>query len=97
MNVVCPPTALESTQHDNCTHGSLQLVNRTSNDSVGSGRLEICLNQAWGTVCSDQFRYTEAEVSCRQLEGVYAEGMHNSYIYGDENSSPLLILALVVQ
>ena len=67
--------ALETTVQDNCTHGTLRLVNETQNVSVSSaGRLELCLNRAWGTACGVQFGYSEAEVACRQLEGFYAEG-----------------------
>ena len=29
--------------------------------------MEVCLNNAWGTVCDDTWRVTEASVVCRQL------------------------------
>lgn len=78
---------------DNCRHGSLQLVNGTLNTSVSSGRLEICLNRAWGTVCGVQFGYTDAEVACRQLEGFYAEGsiiyINIMYVWSSSNSEIL--------
>ena len=41
---------------------------------VAEGRLELCLNQAWGTVCGTQFGHTEAKVACRQIEGFSEEG-----------------------
>ena len=31
-------------------------------------RLEICINEAWGTVCNDGFDIAAAMVVCRQLE-----------------------------
>ena len=34
---------------------------------VSSGRLEIYVNNTWGTVCNDNFGYIEATVACRQL------------------------------
>ena len=31
------------------------------------GRLEVCYNGQWGTVCIDGFRSPEGTVVCRQL------------------------------
>ena len=42
---------------------------------VSSGRLELCLNQAWGTVCGEEFGHTEATVACSQMEGFSGEGI----------------------
>ncbi len=32
------------------------------------GRVEICLNSAWGTVCDGLFSMDDAEVICRQID-----------------------------
>ena len=31
------------------------------------GRVEICINNAWGTVCDKKFSSEDAQVVCRQL------------------------------
>ena len=31
------------------------------------GRVEICLNRAWGTICNNSFGTSDATVVCRQL------------------------------
>ena len=32
------------------------------------GRVEICLNNEWGTVCDEMWNNTDASIVCRQLE-----------------------------
>ena len=47
-----------------CEHGFLRLENGSS---TNQGRLEICINFVWGTVCDDSFDTNDAKVVCRQL------------------------------
>ena len=53
-----------------CDHGALRLANSLV---VGSGRVEICLGNRWGTICNGRFDETDAAVICRQL-GYQSEG-----------------------
>ncbi len=39
------------------------------------GRIEICFNQAWGTVCDTLFSIPDAKVACNQLGGFQREGV----------------------
>lgn len=50
--------------HTDCTDGELRLVGGASN---GTGRLEVCSQSRWGTVCDDLFSDIAARVACRQL------------------------------
>ena len=54
-----------------CTDGAVRLRNGYL---FGEGRLEICVNNAWGTVCDDGWDNADASVVCRQL-GYYPDGM----------------------
>lgn len=46
----------------------LRLVNSTHvSTTSGGGRLEIYLNDRWGTVCDDGFGAADAKLACNQL------------------------------
>jgi deleted-in-malignant-brain-tumors protein 1 len=49
----------------NCTNGAIRLVNGTV---PNEGRVEICVNRVWGTICEPLPYYKEnARVICKQL------------------------------
>ena len=56
-----------------CTNGDIKL--RGSTNSY-EGRVEICNNNAWGTVCDNSWSTSDARVACRELgflsTGTYA-------------------------
>jgi deleted-in-malignant-brain-tumors protein 1 len=47
-----------------CTDGDIRLVGGTTQYE---GRVEICMNRVWGTVCDDFWGTPDASVACKQL------------------------------
>ena len=54
-----------------CTDGAIRLRN---GNIAGEGRVEVCINNAWGTVCDDGWDNADASVVCREL-GYFPVGM----------------------
>ena len=44
-------------------HGAIRLAGSISSQ----GRVEVCLNNTWGTVCDKMWGATDAGVVCKQL------------------------------
>ena len=57
-------TSVSDVEIVNCTEGEARLVN---GPSANKGRVEICIDQSWATVCSSGFGHEESRVVCRQL------------------------------
>ena len=53
------PTAIQ-----NCTNGTVRLID---GPLESAGRVEICINGVWGTVCDYGWNNNVARVVCRQL------------------------------
>ena len=72
-----------STQGDSCIDGSVRL-NGCDGEGVREGRVEVCVNHAWGTVCDELFTQGDtqgdAEVVCGSLGGFYREGKNHTYM-----------------
>ena len=47
-----------------CNNSDLRLV---GGSNEREGRIEICFNETWGTVCDNFWSTNDASVACRQL------------------------------
>lgn len=59
--------------HVNCAQGDLRLEGGNATE----GRVEVCINNVWGTVCNVAWGDAEAGVTCRQL-GMPSTGIFQS-------------------
>ena len=55
---------LDTTVQVSCEDGDIRLENGSN---PLEGRVEVCFNKAWGTVCDNSFSTSDAHVVCRQL------------------------------
>ena len=58
-----------------CHSGDVRLAG--SSDPL-RGRVEVCVNETWGTICEDFWDMNDTSVVCRQL-GFSDEGMSQLY------------------
>ena len=79
-----------TTMPGNCEDGQVRLTEGITDEGnlTMDGRLEICINNAWGTICNNSFRVIDAQVACGQLSGFGTAGLcsyrmmlGNSYVH----------------
>lgn len=65
-----------TTPAGDCEDNTVRLVDGVVNltTQTMNGRLEICINNAWGSICNNSFRVLDAEVACHQLTGFERQG-----------------------
>ena len=51
-----------------CTYGDIRLV---GGSNQYEGRVEVCINDTWGTVCDDGWGSYDSTVVCKQLGFAY--------------------------
>ncbi len=66
----------KSTVAGNCSHGAMRLVDLVDDHTTMTrvGRVEVCVNNAWGSVCKNSFNSPEADVVCNRIPGFTGVG-----------------------
>ena len=73
-----------STDFADCMTGEVRLTDFSDNTEEDSrqGTIQICINNAWGSVCNDDFfDSTDAAVLCKQLPGFNTNGINSKWQY----------------
>ena len=58
-----------------CENGDIRLVAGDTIEDVRSGRVEVCWDDRWGTVCDQSWSDNDATVVCREL-GISSGKLH---------------------
>ena len=74
-----------------CVNGDIRLMNGTE-PSMREGRVEICYNNAYGTVCDDRWDTVDASVVCRQLGLNRSEGNNILFLQRSFSLTHLFLL-----
>lgn len=85
---------LTTTVFSDCSTGQVRLADLVLNGSTAQGRVEVCINQAWGTVCNTRFDEEDAGTVCVVAGGYFRNGallgdyqlLANSISYLSQNS-----------
>ena len=65
----------DTTEASTCNTGEVRLVGTENvEDGTLEGRVEVCINNAWGTVCDNLFGQEDAETVCASVGGFYSTG-----------------------
>ena len=85
--------AARAVKEANCSDGRLRLSGASL---TNQGRLEVCVNGAWGSVCDSQGVFTtdEAKVACRQLGILQVEGCGKKFLSGSNKRASYLQMKL---
>ena len=61
----------------NCSHGDVRLMGGTE----FAGRVEVCDNGTWGTICDKEWDHQDAQAVCNQLNLKHPSGKSQSSSY----------------
>ena len=54
-------------------------------ENVREGRVEICFNQAWGTICNEEYGHTDREMICSQVATTFSGKVHELYNFSSNS------------
>ena len=69
-------------------NGDIRLVDGSTQYE---GRVEVCVNNAWGTVCDDFWDNTDASVVCRQAGFSDQNATARSFAFFGQGTDPIVL------
>ena len=69
--------SIDPAPNKTCNDGDIRLSNGATDNE---GRVEICFNEVWGSICDDSWDRREVSVVCRELG--YTDDVNNLVVLG---------------
>ena len=88
--VLCQGSTTQSNNPNECIFGEVRLANQSNNVE---GRVEICTEGTWVSVCDSYWGIEETHAFCKQLLGHPVKGMYNLSIQvsSEERKIPIKV------
>ena len=71
-----------------CVNGDIRLIDGSTQYE---GRVEVCVNNAWGTVCDDFWDNNDARVVCRQAGFSDQNATARSFAFFGQGTDPIVL------
>ena len=81
-----------TTMYSNCSNGDIRLVGGSTDNE---GNVQICYDNAWGSICDHYWGMTDSDVVCRQL-GYQLYGKYTLYKIYPFNFNQGLVTIIVI-